>query len=381
MRRALLVALVVAIPGLAHAQVIGGAPSPSGKWPDALAVFFGAQQECTGVLIAPTLALTAGHCADPSLDHVLVGANDLTQPAQGESITVMKQVVYPNSQQSIDETLLILATPAKTMPRTIASGWARFDIANGAQVAIVGWGATDANASNYPSAQQEAMTTITDFDCTTSSGCNAAAKPDGELGAGGMGVDTCPGDSGGPLYLVTSYGTFLAGTTSRSYDNATTYCKDGGIYERPDKVMDWIEQQSGVTLPRGPSPSADTLEAQTGRPATEMIVTNDPHTDATHTFAITTMPMHGGAMVDASGAITYTSMPGYLGADSVAVSVTDAKDPTRTLPVTVAIDVTPDMGGGGGGGCGCTSSRPTASGLAPLGAIAFVMLRRRRARR
>ncbi len=378
MRRALLAAFVlVLLPRFAHAQVIGGAASPTGKWPDALAVFFGAQQECTGVLIAPTLALTAGHCADPSLDHVLIGANDLTHPEQGETITVMKQVEYPNSQQTIDETLLILATPAKTAPRTIASGWARFDIANGAQVAIVGWGATDANAQNYPDAQQEAMTTITDFDCTTSSGCNTGARPDGELGAGGMGVDTCPGDSGGPLYLVTSYGTFLAGTTSRSYDNATTYCKDGGIYERPDKVMDWIEQQSGVTLPRGPSPSADPIDAQTGRAATTTIATNDPHTDATHTFAITTMPMHGGATVDANGVVTYTSMAGYLGADSLAVSVTDAKDPTRTLPLTIAIDVAPDTGGAAGG-CGCTSSRPTAGGLAPLGAIAFVMFRRRR---
>ena len=40
--------------------------------------------------------------------------------------------------------------------------------------------------------------------------------PDGELGAGGMGIDTCPGDSGGPLYLPTDFGTFLAGVTSPS---------------------------------------------------------------------------------------------------------------------------------------------------------------------
>lgn len=377
--RRLLVAATLLVPTLAHAQsvapVIGGATSPTGKWPDCLAVLFGGQQECTGVLIAPTLALTAGHCADPSLDQVLIGANRLSQPSQGETIDVMKQIEYPNSQSSIDITLLVLATPAKTAPRTIASGWARSDIANGAQVAIVGWGSTDANASQYPDAQQEAMTTITDPDCHSNNGCNQAARPAGELEAGGMGVDTCPGDSGGPLYLVTSYGTFLAGTTSRSFDNAQSYCKDGGIYERPDKIMDWIEQQSGVKLPRGPEPSADTLEDESGQAGSTTIMTNDPKTGAKHTFAITGTPAaHGAATVASDGTVTYTSMPGYVGADMVEVTVTDADAPARTLSLNVAIDVVPHVDNG----CGCSTGRPTASAALPFVAVGFLFVRRRR---
>src|SRR5438270_12089507 len=102
MRRALLVALLVSsVPALAHAQgvapVIGGHTSADGKWPDAVAVLFkdsqgGDSQSCTGVLIAPTLVLTAGHCADPALDNVLIGANRLSQPEQGGTIAVMKQI-------------------------------------------------------------------------------------------------------------------------------------------------------------------------------------------------------------------------------------------------------------------------------------------------
>ena len=49
----------------------------------------------------------------------------------------------------------------------------------------------------YVDELQEATTVITDADCSrTDLGCNIAAYPNGELGAGGMGVDSCPGDSG-----------------------------------------------------------------------------------------------------------------------------------------------------------------------------------------
>jgi uncharacterized protein (TIGR03382 family) len=357
-----------------NAPVIGGHPSTDGKWPDAVAVMFGGQQGCTGVLIAPTLVLTAGHCADPMLDQVVIGAPKMSQTQTGETIKVIKQTTYPSWQSSIDITLLVLEHPSTRPPRPIATGWARGDIANGAQVAIVGWGATDANAEQYPDAQQEALTTITDFDCSASPGCNAGAQPAGELGAGGMGIDTCPGDSGGPLYLVTSYGTFLAGTTSRSYDNAQSYCKDGGIYERPDKIVSWIEMQSGVTLPRGPEPTADVLEAQTGVASKGTIAPNDPKTGAKHAFTITTMPAHGTATIDGDGVVTYTSMAGYLGADELAVELHDADAPARTMSLKVAVDVTPKLDEG----CGCSSDRPSVGGLAPLFAIGFVVRRRRR---
>ena len=82
-----------------------------------------------------------------------------------------------------------------------------------------------------------------------------------------MGIDTCPGDSGGPMYLLTEYGTFLAGVTSRSYDNSQFACSEGGIYGRPDKIVDWIEQQTGVKVARGPEPTARPIRPCTATPA------------------------------------------------------------------------------------------------------------------
>ncbi|MCE9579898.1 MAG: trypsin-like serine protease [Deltaproteobacteria bacterium] len=364
------------------APVIGGHVADNKKWPDAVAVFFGNQQGCTGILLAPTLVITAAHCNDPRdpPTAVLIGANNLTRPQEGEMIAAKTVTSYPNWDNGGADIALIVLDHASTIaPRTIATGWAAADIQNGTELTIVGWGATDSQASVYPDDQMEAVIPITDADCTGSeaASCTTEIAPGGEFGGGGMGIDTCPGDSGGPAYLVTSYGTFLAGTTDRGYNNAASYCEDGGIYERPDKFIDWIETTSGLTLPRGPMPSADTLMAETAKPGHTTVDPKDPKASADHTFAIAAPPTHGTATVDANGVVTYTSEAGYLGDDSVRVTVSDSTNAKRAVTIPVAISVVamlPDDG------CSCASGGSSSGALAPLAAFGFVMTRRRRRR-
>ncbi len=131
--------------------------------------------------------------------------------------------------------MLVLATASTFAPRAIATGWARLEIDNGAAVELVGYGTIDATGMTQIPELQEAMTTITDFDCTTSDGCNTGARPDGELGAGGMGIDTCPGDSGGPLYVLASDGAFLGGVTSRSYSTRPRRAAAAGSTSAPTR--------------------------------------------------------------------------------------------------------------------------------------------------
>jgi secreted trypsin-like serine protease len=292
----------------------------------------------------------------------------------------------------MDISILVLEKASTREPRKIASGWAALDIKNGAPVAIVGYGAVDRSGpvdfdhdEEYVNELQEAMTTITDADCTLNAdnGCIASVMPRGELGAGGMGVDTCPGDSGGPLYLVTDYGTFLAGVTSRSYDDAMFWCSEGGIYVRPDKITDWIEEVTGVAIARGPEPTVPKkLSAVRGHAAEANIDANDPKSEK-HAYAIVTQPKYAKAAIKDDGHLRICMDAGVVAADSMSISITDKNDPTRTLSYTIALDIIEgepadscDVDDFDSGGC-CDSGR-SAGGWWPLGIGVLLLLRRRR---
>jgi len=212
-------------------------------------------------------------------------------------------------------------------------------------------------------------------------------SPGGELAAGGMGIDSCNGDSGGPLYLLTDYGTFLVGVTSRGYTTSTKPCGDGGIYVRPDKVIDQLETMAGVALTRGPEPQFDKLATTGGDAAETHIDANDPKSDS-HSFEITTPPASGTARVRDDGELrvctTATPTPAT---DQLVVTITDKKDSTRKLALTVPIAIAPgsatscdvDAFSAGDGGC-CDSGHGGrgAAGSLALAGIVLLALRRRR---
>lgn len=366
-------------------MIVGGMDSPLGNWPDTAAILYNGQQQCTGTLIAPTVALTAGHCAEGGITptSILIGTNSLTR-GDGERINISQRFVL----QENDTTVLVLAKPATTVePRAIATGWATFDIKNGAPVQIVGYGATRSDGSGSAALMQEVRSTITDFDCSTKPGCQPF-----ELGAGGMGIDSCFGDSGGPLYLITDYGDFLVGVTSRGYSVSGPPCGNGGIYGRPDEIVDIIEQKAGVPVSRGPAPVlAEQLLGIRGDAAEAVVDANDPKAGTSHTFEVSMQPTKGQAAINADGVlrvcIAQDAMPGDT--DSVVVKVTDKADPNRFVtsrlrisvaanePVSGTCDPMAFGSGDDGGGC-CDSGGSGVGGSAALSLIALVVLRRRR---
>ncbi|MGE0398847.1 MAG: trypsin-like serine protease [Kofleriaceae bacterium] len=382
MRRVLLIATLSPAVAFAEAPIIGGQDSIAGTWPDVAAINDSAgDQGCTGTLIAPTVVLTAQHCMDIGPSAVVVGTTSLARPSEGEVIPVIKKVGYPNGFRSFDVGVLVLQRPSAITPRKIASGWASVDIKNGAMAAIVGYGAIDRDSTVYKDELQEAVVPITDADCTASEGCNSLAQPAGELGAGGMGVDTCEGDSGGPLYITSDLGTFLAGVTSRGYDDNRFSCSEGGIYARPDKVVDWIEEQAGVPVGRGPEPMFGELSAVRGGAAETTIDANDPKSDR-HTFAIKTQPMFGSAKVLDDGRIRVCTNADVAGNDRVSVTITDANDASRSIFITMPITIRDgdpescsldDFDDGG-----CCSTSHSATGSIPLGLALLALLRRKR---
>jgi len=353
-------------------EVVGGTLVSQGSWRDAAAVYFGPRNQgpsCTGVLVAPNVVLTAGHCLG-GITEVLLGATSWVEP-DGEFISVQASYGHP----TLDIAALVLAQDATVPPRVIAAGCAtqRF-LANGADVAIVGYGAIDSNASQLSSGLREAFSTVVDFDCSFRSGCRSPGK---ELGAGGNGIDSCNGDSGGPLYLLTEHYDYLVGTTSRAFSDATVPCSQGGIYVRPDAAIDWIEEVTGATIPRAtcntpPDPSAETLYTLGGKLGSTKISPNDVDADNTHRYLMVRAPMFGEGGTDEEGKAYYRSFDeGYEGTDSFEVEVIDDGVPALSSRLTIQVQVAQDVG------CGCRATTIRGQdGLWLL--VALLAVRRRR---
>lgn len=340
------------------APVVGGQQAPLGAWQDTAGVVFNYGVGCTGVLVAPTVVLTASHCLDGArVRSVVLGTNDYASD-DAVNIRVAEQFQYPGWWSSYDIAVLVLEEPAPMYPRVIAQGCVNEQyLYDGAPVAIVGYGAHDERGYRYDSKLREAFTVVTDYDCTqVERGCTRSISPGGQIGAGGDGVDACFGDSGGPLYLQTEVGDYVVGLTETSWNDVpyNAPCREGGIYVRPDAVLQWLEDTSGVDLPE---PTCEYVPAPRGQEKSVSLPGGD--------WWVSTQPQFGTARVEGSRLI-YTSDDDYLGKDQVAVSSAsgDAWDLVQFEVVE-------------GGGCGCTTSAlPASAWLAGL--LGLLAVRRRR---
>ncbi len=254
------------------ADVVGGAPVPSGRWPDAVAVI-GDSGTCTGTLIAPDIVLTAGHCAELAPSEIIAATTDYG--TGGTSIAVRSVTAYPSWRTSYDLAVLVLEKPVPGVaPRAVGAACTYAGIAEGTMVHLVGFGLTTEQGDDRNTVLHEAMAAVVDPSCMGAEGCRKAIAPGGEFVAGGGGKDSCFGDSGGPVYLDTPRGQVLVGATSRGVAGSTTPCGDGGVYERTDKVIAWIEQVAGEKI------AVDSCDADAGG-----TTFSDDHIDVTGALA------------------------------------------------------------------------------------------------
>ena len=232
------------------APIVGGDKVASGRWPDVVAVI-GHAGVCTGTLIAPDVVLTAGHCIEIEPYKVITHTTDHAHPYRGDHIRVKWSRAYPNWRERYDVGVIMLDHIARPRVRTVASAChANVRLAAGAPVHVVGFGLTTPGASDRNTEMYEATMGVIDPFCEHAPGCEPSIAPKGEFAAGGRGVDTCFGDSGGPALIDTADGPVLVGVVSRGLAVPGAPCGNGGIYVRADKVVAWIQSVTRRKLAR-----------------------------------------------------------------------------------------------------------------------------------
>jgi secreted trypsin-like serine protease len=198
----------------AHDSIIGGAAAASGTFPSlAYIVDFQGKlaYQCTGTVVAPSLILTAGHCAEnmrtgvvnePSGYRVVTGTIDPLTAARQVS-TVLGVLVYPGLVRRIDDgdaALLVLSTPVAAPAIALAPASKVAGPAAGSPATIVGWGRT--------SYEQKPLTETLQWAGTVVQGrrwCRRNAPPfyaKSEICTitpPTYATGACEGDSGGPL--------------------------------------------------------------------------------------------------------------------------------------------------------------------------------------
>lgn len=318
--------------------IVGGSPSATDRWPDAVAVFGVDGDTCTGTLIAPDWVLTAGHCVRVS--HVVVGSNDWST---GERVEAVDQITHDDYSVLFDVSLVQLEHPVDLPVREMVHGCLADFYVDGPPMTVAGFGRLDLQATENTTLLHEVQVPVVDADCSDSArGCRNLVGPGGELLAGGGGIDSCAGDSGGPLYVEADGRAWLAGVVSRSALPFDTPCGDGGIYTRTDAILPWIEASTGLTfdppdcstvnLP--PAATADVHALpQGGRIELEVDVVDDG--DST-TLSVLEPPLQG--RLDG---LVYVAAPFQLGKDRVVLAVTDDGQPARTSQVTVEFEILP----------------------------------------
>ena len=227
----------------ANQKIINGEKASSGEWPWMAGLVDGPDNYlnlfCGGVLIASKWLLTAAHCVTDPPFEILLGVTNLSD--KGTRIGVSRIYIHPeyfnsNGMAVPDLALIELESEAAFEPIELYQGP---DSLEGVMGTIIGWGSLRPNGTQFPIDLMQADVPIVSHD-----ECNDAYDgiiTEYELCAGYSegGVDSCSGDSGGPIMIFQNNTWKLAGITAWGEGCA----RPGyyGVYTRISRLLDWID--------------------------------------------------------------------------------------------------------------------------------------------
>ncbi|XP_043824455.1 transmembrane protease serine 12-like [Dromiciops gliroides] len=242
-----------------ESRIIGGHKAQSGSWPwiVSLQVMVSANQSthfCGGSLIKKKWVITAAHCLendrDPQVWRAVVGVNDLFQsPKTSKKIEIDTIIMHPHfiPEEYVNDIALFHLKSAVNynnyiQPICLPSFDFLPNLTRRTRCFISGWGQTREKGDYSPILQEAEVHYIPRNACNSEEGYDefvpytsfCAGEEDGT-------VDTCLGDSGGPLmcYIPESKRYFLMGITS--FGSGCGEKHFPGVYTRVQFYRTWVD--------------------------------------------------------------------------------------------------------------------------------------------
>lgn len=225
----------------ASQAIIGGETSDPSAFPATGMLVVGNEMTCTATLIAPDVALTAGHCLETPMFGDFGFTLD-TDASDGIADVIPARAYHqhPDFNDSVDEFvdlstrndigLIILEQPVENVaPEAIDAPGLMTVFDSGTQLAMCGYGRLVWHSSSF--ALKRDAEVIVD------------RTGDHEFATTAVDPQPCNGDSGAPLFADTPSGRRIVGVVSRAMGRSVM-CNTGAIITRVGPYAQWIVEAS-----------------------------------------------------------------------------------------------------------------------------------------